>query len=280
VTWTNIANATSSTYLVVSADTGAYLRVVVTATNGSGSTPAISPPVGPIVSGAPVVTGAPMISGTLRVGQTLSATSGSWRPAATSYTYQWQRYTNPAAGWTNVSGATGTTDALVGADSGAALRVLVTASNSFGSATASSPVVGPIASGAPADVAAPVITGLDRVGQTLTVSSGSWNPAATSVASQWQRSTNRGATWTNIGGANRAAYITTSSDTGAYLRASVTATNIYGSTTTTSPVIGPIASTAVSSGEIPASGDSRVASPAESRASQHARRSRSHRRKG
>lgn len=43
------------------------------------------------VTDPPANTVAPVVSGTTQEGQTLTVTPGTWSPAATSYTYQWQR---------------------------------------------------------------------------------------------------------------------------------------------------------------------------------------------
>jgi len=80
---------------------------------------------------APTITGAPI------VGQTLSASAGTWSGSSPiTYRYQWQRC-NP--GCSAISEATGPVYKLVNADRGARLRVTVTASNRAGSTEASSP---------------------------------------------------------------------------------------------------------------------------------------------
>ena len=86
------------------------------------------------VTELPVNTAIPAITGTAQVGQTLSASTGSWTSAAgsLSYAYQWKR------GGTAISGATASSYAPVVADIGSALTVTVTATNSDGSANATS----------------------------------------------------------------------------------------------------------------------------------------------
>ncbi|ASD50414.1 hypothetical protein FDI24_gp133 [Acidovorax phage ACP17] len=82
---------------------------------------------------APKNTVRPTISGTATVGQTLTAANGTWTgtPAPT-YTRQWKR-----AG-VNISGATATTYVLQAADQGQVITVTVTATNSAGTASATS----------------------------------------------------------------------------------------------------------------------------------------------
>lgn len=82
---------------------------------------------------APVNLTAPVVSGTGVVGQTLTTTNGTWSGTLPfTYTYQWQRNGSP------ISGATSSTYVLVSADAGANVSCVVTATNSKGSASASS----------------------------------------------------------------------------------------------------------------------------------------------
>jgi hypothetical protein len=141
-TWTNILGATGATYALTVVDIGADVQVIITATNSSGQATATSAAVGPVRSGAPYNTAAPRITGTARQGRALSASTGAWSPTAASYAYQWQRC-DP--GCSNIRGATRSSYMLHAADVRARVRVLVTASNSDGSALATASEVGPIA---------------------------------------------------------------------------------------------------------------------------------------
>lgn len=80
----------------------------------------------------------PDITGTPTVGQTLTASNGTWTGSPT-FTRQWKR--NGA----NISGATATTYLLVVGDAAATITVTVTATNSFGATAATSAGVGPVA---------------------------------------------------------------------------------------------------------------------------------------
>jgi hypothetical protein len=136
-----IGGATSSTYTTVTADGGALLSCVVTATNAAGSgyatSNALTIAAGPVL---PANTVLPAISGTPTVGQTLTASTGTWTGTPTiTYGYQWKR-----AG-TAISGATSSTYLLVTADLGTLVTVTVTATNGAGSTGATSASVGPIA---------------------------------------------------------------------------------------------------------------------------------------
>jgi hypothetical protein len=128
----NIVGATNSTYILVAADAANVITVTVTATNSAGNATATSAGTS-LVLYPPSNTVAPSISGTAQVGQTLTASNGTWVGAATIiYSYQWKR-----AG-SNIVGATSSTYVPVSADIGNTLTVDVTGTNSDGSATVTS----------------------------------------------------------------------------------------------------------------------------------------------
>jgi len=185
--WTEISDATSSSYVPAASDVGDSLRVLVTGSDKSGPGAAFSTATATVPSGAPASTAAPSVTGTLRGGQALTVSNGSWNPSATSYAYQWQRSTTTGGPWTAITGATSSTYVPGSADLNAYLRVLVTATNANGQASATSAQAGPI-NGEPNNTAVPTIAGTARQGSTLTASNGTWNPVATSYAYQWQRS--------------------------------------------------------------------------------------------
>lgn len=83
----------------------------------------------------------PTVTGTPQAGQTLTASPGTWSVTPTSTTYQWQRCDQTGANCVDVEGATGNTYVVQQSDGGFTLRVNVTATNRFGSATASSSTV-------------------------------------------------------------------------------------------------------------------------------------------
>ncbi|MGH2935771.1 MAG: hypothetical protein ACRDL2_14835 [Gaiellaceae bacterium] len=134
-----ISGANSSTYTVQTADVGSRLRVQVTATNASGSGDATSRPTGVVkaTGAAPKNTAPPTISGTAQEGSTLTLAPGSWSGnPEPKLSYQWQRCTGTGGGCANINGATGTTYALASDDVAHTVRVVVTATNSKGSSTA------------------------------------------------------------------------------------------------------------------------------------------------
>jgi hypothetical protein len=149
---TNVANGTQKTYTLVGADAGNTMRVRVTATNADGSNAAQSAQTAPVTpatsSAAPKNTAPPTISGTPKIGQTLTADTGSWSGNPTSFTFEWQRCDADVVICSNVPGATGRTYGVSATDLGSRLRVAVTAHNAKGSGIARSAlttVVTPVA---------------------------------------------------------------------------------------------------------------------------------------
>lgn len=92
---------------------------------------------------APVNTAAPAISGTAQVGQTLTASTGTFSNSPTSYTYAF------AAGGAQVQAGSSNTYVPVAADTGKTITVAVTATNAGGSTTATSAATAAVIAGAP-----------------------------------------------------------------------------------------------------------------------------------
>jgi hypothetical protein len=150
---TAITGATGQTYTLTAGDLGHTLRVTESATNAGGTGGPVSSAQSGVVVAPPVTATAPsdqtlpQITGTATVGQVLSSSPGTWSGTTPiGFAAQWQRC---APGCSNIAGATATTYTLAAADSGARVRVVVTATNSVGSAQASSTQLGPIATIAP-----------------------------------------------------------------------------------------------------------------------------------
>lgn len=241
----DISGATGQTYVVDSDDRGHTLRVQVTATNADGSAQALSDPTAVIAAAGatPANTAKPTISGTAREGQTLTASNGSWSGTTPlSFSYRWTRCSAAVSNCAVVSGATGQTYLLTAADVGNRLIVTVTATNATGSSSASSSAseVVQARGNAPANTAAPAISGTAAVGQALTASAGTWNNSPTSFAYQWQRCNAAGAACTNIAGATASGYRVTTADVGSRLRVTVTATNAIGTASATSRLTGAV----------------------------------------
>src|SRR4051794_5064899 len=162
-----------------------------------------------------------MIGGAVTTGSILTTTTGTWSPTPTSYTYQWQE--DSGSGFADIPGATTSTYTLQAADSGNAIRSVITATNNVGSTSASSPAVGPVDAAVPTNTALPLITGALKRGQTLVASRGTWNPTGTSYTYQWQEDSGSG--FADVPGATGATFVLTTNDVGARLRVVITATN-------------------------------------------------------
>ncbi|MDX6708282.1 MAG: trimeric autotransporter adhesin [Solirubrobacteraceae bacterium] len=146
-----IAAATGPTYAVTSADVAGTLRVAVTATNSVGTATATANAT-TVVAGlatAPLSTSPPTISGTATSGQALTASPGVWTGTQViSYAYAWQRCTTTGTGCAVIAGATGATYMLGAADGGSTIKVAVTATNSAGTALATSDATAVVQAGA------------------------------------------------------------------------------------------------------------------------------------
>jgi hypothetical protein len=224
----NISGAASSTYALVAADAGHTVRVVVTATNAGGSTPATSAQTAVVTGLAPVNTALPAITGTAQQGQTLTASTGTWTGSPTSFAYRWRRCDSGGANCADISGATASTYVVQSADTGGTLRVVVTATNAGGSTPATSNQTNVAVAQGPANTALPAISGTARQGQALATTNGTWSGSPTSFTYQWRSCDTTGSNCADISGANAQTYIETGSDVGHTLRAVVTATNANG----------------------------------------------------
>jgi hypothetical protein len=215
---------------------------------------------------APVNTSPPTISGTPAEGQTLVSGTGSWSGTAPiNFSFEWQRCDSAGANCASIAGATDTTYVLQAADVGARVRVLVTASNADGTASALSAATAAVTSGgAPKPTAEPRITGSPRVGQRLSATDGSWTgdqPMA--LARQWVRcgadgGNADGSNCTSISGATTSTYVLVSADVGARIRVRVTATNSSGSATAASNPTGTVGASAPVNSRIPSISGSMV----------------------
>lgn len=191
----------------------------------------------PNTPSAPSNTMAPEITGEPLDGAILTASAGRWTgvPSPT-HSYQWQRCNESGGECANISGATSHSYTLGSSDTGKKIRILVTASNSAGSATAdSSPTAVITLPAAPSNTVPPEISGITQAGQTLSASTGTWTSAVPiSYSYQWKRCDLFGAECATISGATASTYVPVSADVEHTLIVQVTATNPGGSNSATS----------------------------------------------
>ena len=151
-----IAGATSTSYTLTSSDAHKYLRVVVTANDGRGRTNTATSAYTQVTNSAPVNSAVPSISGIATVGNTLSATSGTWSDAdgdGRTYSYQWYRADDSSG--TNldlIAGATSTSYTLTTSDAHKYLRVVVTATDGHGGVRTAASTYTAVMNAAPTDI--------------------------------------------------------------------------------------------------------------------------------
>lgn len=181
----------------------------------------------PIIPIFPSNTIAPVISGATALGSVLTSTTGTWTgiPAPT-FSYQWKR------GITNITSATNSTYTLVVGDSAQNITCVVTATNTSGSANATSNVITAQTYSIPSNTIAPVISGTTTLGSVLTSTTGTWtgNPAPT-FTYEWYRN------GLPIFGATSSTYTLMAIDSNANINCYVDADNALGTITAISNTI-------------------------------------------
>ncbi|MFD0415680.1 Tat pathway signal protein [Streptomyces sp. NPDC127108] len=157
-------------------------------------------------------TTAPKVTGTPAVGSKVTATTGTWTGAPSSYAYQWK------ANGTAIEGATASSYKIPAAHLGKKLTVTVTARKpGRPDATATSSPVKVAKGAAPKATKAPSITGTARVGKVLKAAQGTWSPAPNSYSYQWY------ANGTAISGATKSSLTVKSAQRGKKITVKVTA---------------------------------------------------------
>jgi hypothetical protein len=143
-----VGGATGTGYLVAAGDVGATLRFQVSASNKAGSSSATSgatavvpaPPAPiPTPTSPPSNLGSPVVSGTPAVGQTVTASAGTWSGSQPmTYSYQWQQCDTGGASCSAIAGANAVSYTLPSAAVDHTVRVAVAAQNTGGLSSASS----------------------------------------------------------------------------------------------------------------------------------------------
>jgi sugar lactone lactonase YvrE len=244
-TWgecSSIEGATNSEYTLTEADLGFDLRVLVTASNTSGSTQASSATSPEVEPGTPSKLEAPSISGTLQAGQTLSTSTGSWSATGPlSYTYQWESCNESGAECAPIEGATESEYPLGEGDVSSTLRVVVTATDSLGSTSGTSSATSVVQAEPTSEIEAPSISGTPDSGEVLDAHPGAWRGTATQLRYQWESCSEEGTECEPIQGAIDPEYQLGEGDVGTTLRIRVGAGNTVDSLTDvsqTTPAIG------------------------------------------
>jgi hypothetical protein len=207
-----IDGATASAHVLGTADLGAAITVTVV-----GSKPGFSPvtrtsaPTAPVAAGDQVLTPTPTVSGTAKVGDTLTATVGTW-DAGVTLAYQWN------ADETAIPGADDVAYAPVADDLGKTLTFTVTGTKpGYVTQARTSAATDPVAQGTQTQTPTPTITGTPKFGSTLTAVAGDWDPGV-ATAYQWS------ANGAEILGATGATYTPVIGDIGKTVTVTVTGT--------------------------------------------------------
>jgi lysozyme len=191
-----IVGATLPTYVPGAADVGHALVLSVSATGKGGTATAASPPTLAVAAGGsggtarPAALAPPQLTGSAVAGGTLTGTVGTWTGSPSSFAFQWRRCNAVGAACAAVSGATASTYVLTPGDIGATISLVVTATGSGGSqsATAATTAV-VVAAPLPAAVPGSLVAVAGGAGAVVTVdgrATATWQPGAvptgTSVA--------------------------------------------------------------------------------------------------
>lgn len=129
----------------------------------------------PMVNAAP-----PAISGALKVGSTLTASAGSWKPSAVQVSYQWY------ADGQKLKKSRKSTIRLTQARLGQKLTVTATATKlGYPTTSVTSAPTEAVLPGQISNTVAPAVRGQAKVDETLTLDTGSWDPKPDSLTVQW-----------------------------------------------------------------------------------------------
>ena len=175
---------------------------------------------GPLPSGPK-----PEITGIAQAGQTLTVGPSTWfGDVPVTLSYQWDRCDRAGTACDPIPGATSVTYVASALDVAHALVVEVTATDTTGPTTISTPASAPV--GVPANSTLPLITGTLMDTRTLHASPGTWaGTDPMTFTYQWQRCTLSGNTCDPITGAVADSYRLDTADVDGTIRVEVTAHN-------------------------------------------------------
>lgn len=236
-TATEIATLSGAS-IAKSAVAGRFVYVEVTPTRDgvNGSPRTLTVQQGPKIAAF----GSTAITGTPRVGEILSAPAPTLTPVPDATTYAWQYFTGKV--WKAIPGVSSAASTYLVAPTyrGMKLRVLVTVSKpGYGTTTLTSPATGAVATGlASVPTVAPALSGAPAANAAISVTTGTWTPAATAITYQWRSGTTATGPWSAIAGARSATFTPPASLEGRYLSVVVSAART-GHATGSTEVIAP-----------------------------------------
>jgi len=142
-----ISGATSGSYTLTSSDVGHTMIVLVTASNSAGSTGPVNSKPSKLVSEPepPKAMTVPTISGRAIVGEILLAVPGKYAGGIPEqFAFRWQRCNGTGASCATIAGETKQTYTVRASDEDTTIRVVVRATNLYGSDTATSAPTAPV----------------------------------------------------------------------------------------------------------------------------------------
>jgi hypothetical protein len=126
----------------------------------------------------PSNTAPPAVTGYVGIGLTLTASTGTWANNPQSFAYAWQRCDPSGNNCAPIGGATSASYTITGADSGATLAVVVTATDADGSASAASAATGVVPPPGACPVSGATDTWTGGVGTSNWADAGNWSTGA------------------------------------------------------------------------------------------------------
>jgi hypothetical protein len=237
-----ISGATDTTYETTSDDLDTTLMVEVDATNAYGD--GVGDSSHSDVIGSPYSVAAPVIGSTdqlsdgtpiAELGDTLSVGQGTWHGAPTGFQYAWFRCdpSSPSRSDFNncvgIPGLFGSSYTTVTADLGHTIFVVVDASNSHGTTSATAFPLGSV--GVPQPLLDDgSVSGTAQVGQTLTFVNGTSWAGDTPITwfYRWSRCDTVGANCVRISDATASTYTLVSADAGHVIQGLIGGSNVWG----------------------------------------------------
>ncbi len=208
---TAIKGATKNTYKLVTDDSGKAITVAVTGTKtGYTEVRVVSDPLASVVKASLETAPVPTIKGTSKIGSTLTATAGEWKPDGVALSYQWYRSGKA------IKGATKSSYKLVTDDGGKDITVAVTGAKSGFANTTVRSAATKVALQSLSATPKPKLSGIRGVNHLLKATVGSWKPGGVTLKYRWYRNGKA------ISGATKTRYISSSADRGKTLTFKVT----------------------------------------------------------
>ena len=230
VAWTDIAGATTESYMLTQTEVGRQVRAVANYTDGFGMEESVSSTATAAVANVNDLPGGTVIvSGTARQGQVLTAGHTlSDADGLGDIGYQWQS-SDDGVTWSDISGATASSYTLTQLEVGKKIRALASYTDGYGSLElVSSVATAAVANVNDAPTGVVTVNGTVTQGQVLTAGNSlSDADGLGTISYQWQSSSD-GVAWTDIAGATASSYTLTQSEVGRKVRAVANYTDGFG----------------------------------------------------